>query len=275
MRSRSELAPALKRKMSIGTNRIVLADDGRIYYTYITGKVTAYCTHYNDVLLKILQSKDLSPSMSSHVPGKIQFRKRNAEDIKGYCTLAELCCACYYGKITSVENWVKELARFRCWMRNFDLQIDHADGNQLNCTIYNLSIIKRRTNQSKNNITANIKQPTIMYCGYFGDEYRVAAFFPGIKNKSGECGVKLYLRFDTATDFSCCLREIHGLMGGYGKPIYMSHDEHRNRPCVAIEDTAMTILYQEQIAKMDREIFCLCRAGQVKRLYSEIIEQRS
>lgn len=275
MCSRSKPAPTLRRKMLDGTNRIVLAADGRIYYTYIKGKVTAYCTHYSDVLLRILQSKCLSPSMSSHVPGKIQFRMHNAKDIKGYTTLAELCCACYYGKITSVDNWVKELARFRCWMRNFDLQIDHADGNQLNCTIYNLSIMKRQTNQSKNSITANIKQPTIMYCGYYGDEYRVAAFFPGIKDKSGERGVKMYLRFDTATDFSCCLREIHGLMGGYGKPIYMSSEEYRNRPCVAIGDTITTIFHQELLAKMDREYFRLCRVGQVKRMYSEAIKERS
>ena len=257
-----------------GTNRIISSADGRIYYTYLTGEVTAYCTHYNKVLPEILQDKGLSPSLSSHVPGKIQFRKHNAPEIGGFCSLAELCCACYYGKITSVENWTKELASFRRWMRNLHLEIDHADGNQLNCTIYNLSIMRRWSNQSKSNITANIKQPIILYCGHYHNEYRAAVFFPGAKCASGKHGVELFLRFDTAKDFAHCLREIYELGNGDGKPLYMDDKEaNKNRPCVALGDIATTIIYQERIAKMEKSQFCRCRAGEITRLFSKYVKK--
>ncbi len=258
-----------KASVRVGSNRSVYVIDGRINYEYRTAGVVAYCT-YNELLYRILQDKKLSPSMSSHVPGKIQLRKRSAVEIKGYCTLAELCGACYYGKITSVETWTRELARFRQWMRNLHFEIDHADSNQLNCTAYNLSIMSAATNKRKNAITANIKQPEILFCGRFGKEYRIQAIFPCITRKDGHTGVCLKLKCTNAKDFSACLKEIYSIGDGYGESLLSTQSTWRNgRPCATALDVGLSLYGQELLANMESDSLQKCKAGQVKQYFLE------
>ena len=269
----SEVNSSLVRKRkSPGSNRRITVCDGRIYYVYYTAHVIAICT-YNELLYKILQLIALSPSMSSHVPGKIQFRVRGATEINGYCSLTELCYACYYGKIRSVDTWTKDLATFRTWMRNFGFEIDHADSNQLNCTVFNLSIMKCRINESKNKVTGRIKMPTILYSGYYGNAYRVYAHWPNVVRTSGKSGVEVRFKCKTARDYSECLRAVSRLECGYGKPVFFPSIEdqkaYRDRPCATNMDVCMSIAGQEWLASLSEDDFTWCKGYQVERLFRE------
>ena len=217
-----------QRQFARGKNRRIEVIGGRINYTYITAGKIAYCSNIG-YLLEILKDPCLSPSMSSHVPDKIQLRKHKAVEIDGRCFLHELCYACYSGWIKSVESWPKDLAKFRKYMSTHHYTIDHADGNQLNNTVYNLSMMRGSINHSKNDVTARIKMPTILFSGRYGKEYRIMVFFPGVKCASGKSGVEMRLRCKTAGDYRDCLREIQKL--GWINVVPLSID---SRPFLAL-----------------------------------------
>lgn len=236
---------------------------------YFTSGNISYCTDV-PFLKDILDDKSLSPSMGSHVD-KIQLRKHNAIEIGGYCTLHEVCLACYSGWIKSVETWTTDLAKFRKYMRSHGYSIDHADGNQMNNTIYNLSLMKSEINQSKNAVTAEIKLPTILFSGRFGKEYRIMVFFNGAHGKP------LKLRCKSAGDYRACLREIKVLGCGYGPPMFFPSDEDRlaydDRPCATFgtpDGTVRSIQYQEMMAEMPGREFKWSKGSDVKKLYEKL-----
>ena len=271
-----------------GSNRLVVVLDGRINYVYFTANVTSFCTAV-PFLKEILDDTSLSPSLCSSptsrkghsmTRNKIQLRKHSAVEIKGRCFLHELCCACYNGWIKSVETWPKDLARFRRYLRAHDYTIDHADGNQLNNTLYNLSIMKKQINQSKQDITGEIKPPTVLYSGRYGKEYRIFVCFPNVKRKNGTHGVILKLRCNTASNYLDCLREIQSLGCGYGSPVDFPTSEDReaygNRGCVTNGDANKTInsmIFQEKIAKMDKSEFRLCTGKKLGQMFFDEISK--
>ena len=260
-----------------GANRRIEAVDGRINYMYFTAGVISYCTDV-PYLKDILDDKSLSPSIGEHVD-KIQLRKRAANEIGGYCTLHEICLACYSGWIKSVETWPADLAKFRKYMASHHYTIDHADGNQMNNTIYNLSLMKGSINRSKNSVTSNIKLPTIHFSGRFGKEYRIIVFFPGVKCKSGKHGVLLKIRCKSATAYKDCLREIQMLGCGYGAPVFFPTDEdkyaYENRMCATSgtpDGTLYSIRYQERMARMEGRSFKWCEGKDVKKMFINAVE---
>lgn len=243
-----------------GENRHVEVIDGRINYVYHTAGVVAFCSDIGP-LYEILQDKTLSPSM--HKRDRIQLRKqRGAEEINGSCFLHELAYACYRGKITSVEDWPKQLARFRKWMRSHGYEIDHADGNLLNCTVYNLSMMKAKQNRiDKRTLTAKIQLPAILFSGYYGNAYRILVLLPGIKKEW------IKLRCRTARDYIESLSVIAKLNGGYGEPLYISNKkEYKRRPCATKADYLYSILGQEIIAGISEKEFKWCNGKKVRRL---------
>ena len=262
-----------KKLFACGENRRIEDIDGRINYTYITAGKIAYCSNIGH-LMEILKDPCLSPSMSSHVPDKIQLRKHHAIEIRGRCYLHELCYACYSGWIKSVETWPKDLAKFRKYMSAHHYTIDHADGNQLNNTVYNLSMMNSSINNSKNDVTARIKLPTILFSGRYGKEYRIMVFFPGVKTASGKHGVEMKLRCKTAKDYRDCLREIQKLGCGYGSPAYFplkgdksAYDDRKCATNGVADQTLYSIRGQESMATMPGIQFKWCKGKDVKKQF--------
>lgn len=250
-----------------GANRSVRIRGDLIEYEYKTGNLTAYCTcgpqYHSSLLFAILNDKGLSPSLSEHVKDRIQLRKRSgADEIKGRCYLHELVYACYHGWINTVETWPKDLAKFRKWARRCKFEIDHADGNQLNNTVYNLSLMKHRLNSAKT-IVNNIRQPILVISGKYGKAYRIAAFMPGLPRADRW----MKLRCKTAADYVSCLKQIQRINGGYGKPLHISDEDYRKaRPVVTQSDLLFSINGQELLARIDERAFRWCTGKRVRQI---------
>ncbi len=250
-------------------------ENGWLYYEYFTKGIIAYCSS-NPILLEILKDNGLSPNLEN---GGIRFTLRKKSSLIKSCKLSLLCFACYAGYITSYETWQKEYKKFRRWMNNFGYQIDHADGNQLNCIEFNLSLMSKELNGKKSSVTRRIKQPAECYCGYYGNEYRIRAVWHIKSHKKRKHGILLKLKCDTARDFVSCLREIEELEYGYGKPMWVLGDNDmlervtndrwkENRRC-ATEDIVNSMIEQAKTAWMFSCEFTPCKAGQVKQLFLE------
>ena len=255
------------KRMQIGTNRKVCIIDGRINYIYFTHGKIAYCT-YNPLLFEILNLRGISPTLDNKHPDRIRFCMKTG--VLGHTFLSALCWACYHGKITSIETWQKELKKVVKRQRNFRRQIDHADCNQLNCTVYNLSEMGRTTNRRKHAITAAIKEPAILYSGQYGNEYRISALWPNVKRIDGKVGVCINLKCRTAQDYVDCLADIRDIGAGYGRPLYCPDKEFwkANNNSLTKLDVAESIRGQEVLATITD---CIpCKKGGVKKLYKEI-----
>lgn len=267
-----------KKYYSHGKNReVYINGNGRIVYRYLTGHVTAYCT-FHSVLYEILNDPGLSPFIDEN--GGIRFELQKKTSIIKKCKLSLLAQACYDGHITTAEKWQSEYKKYRNWMNNFKYQVDHADSNQLNCTIYNLSVMSRKLNGGKSDLTARVKQPVICYSGHFGNEYRIRTFWPNLKNKkTGHRGVWLKLKCSEAADYVSCIREIEELEIGYGKPSWTIGDNgdyeraqanswikgcwKEGRRSVTKDNIEISMNGQEQMAWMFDCEFIPCRAGEV------------
>ncbi len=262
-----------KKNMKPGENRVIHVENGLIHYLYLTGRKMAFCT-YDALLLKILSDIGLSPFLAGRAHEKIRFHKHSAKAIKGNCFLSELCAALYYGKIQSYETWIQDLAFFRRWMRNFKLEIDHADGNQMNCTKYNLSIMSAENNNNKHDISTRIKQPVVCSSGYYDGEYRIFAYWPNVRRKSGAVGVYLNLRCRSAKDYKDSLFDIYNIGDGYGAPQYSTTEGgwRDGRRSVTKADTGVSIALQELMGKTPSECFHLGKAGQVEKLFRDAVD---
>lgn len=254
-------------KTKPGENRKVVIMDDRINYLYLTGGKVAYCSNH-PLLFEILNLKSVSPSLGEHVKDKIQLRMQRS--VLSGTSLAVLCWACYHNKITSIETWQSELKQFCAWKNNFKFQIDHADSNQLNCTIYNLSMMSGAANRKKFTLTAEVKEPAVLYSGRYGKEYRISVFWPNIKQTDGTVGVCLNLKCRNASDYIDCLKEIRDIGAGYGRPLYCPDKEFwkANSNSLTKLDVTESIRGQEALATITD---CIpCKKGGVKKLYKEI-----
>lgn len=259
-----------------GKNRRVYLDEyGRIVYEYLTHSIKAYCT-YNPVLFEILKDVGLSPMLDDRRGMRFKLQKKNSV-IKN-CKLSLLCQACYDGNITSIASWQKQYKKYRTWMRNFKYEVDHADSNQLNCTEYNLSVMSRKLNRYKDDITSRIRLPVICYCGHFGNTYRIRAFWPIKCKRTGEYRVWLRLKCESASDFVDCIREVADLDCGYGKPLrYLNENGvlekvrterwKEGRLCATTMAIENSLIGQAQTAWMFDCEFIPYNKGQVKKLF--------
>ena len=248
-----------------GTNRKIDIIDGRINYAYFTGGRIAYGTD-DPLLFEILSLQGVSPTLDK--TDKIRFTMGTGK--LRHARLSTLCWACYHGKIASIETWQIDLKKVITWQQNFDFQIDHADSNQMNCTIYNLSMMSGFTNGRKHAITAAIKEPAILYSGQYGNEYRISALWPNVKRIDGKVGVCINLKCRTAQDYVDCLADIRDIGAGYGRPLYCPDKEFwkANNNSLTKLDVAESIRGQEVLATITD---CIpCKKGGVKKLYKEI-----
>ena len=283
-----ELIIISRKYFAHGKNRIVNIDeDGRLVYEYLTGNTTAYCT-FHPILYAILNKPDLSPFLDRN--DGIRFKLQKKSSVIDSCKLSLLAQACYDGYVTSVERWQSEYKKYRNWMNNFGYHVDHADSNQQNCTVYNLSIIPNRLNNNKNDLTAWITHPVIFYSGHYGQEYRISAYWPNLKyKKTGRHGVRLNLKCSSAADYVSCIQEIEKMEVGYGKPTWALNENGElvkaqlnrrkkdcwkgNRHSVTKYHIENSLKAQEQIAWMFDCEFKLYWAGEVNRFFNEAVEQ--
>ena len=259
-------------------NRFIEIYGNGINYIYKTKNLIYHCTFFQ-ILYDILRLDSVSPYINNSKKAqkdRLHFAQPCSSILKHF-SMAELCAACYTGAITSLETWEQELRDFKDWLRDKDnsrgylLNIEHADGNQTNCTFHNLSVMRQDLNREKDTITAQIKQPAILVSGYYDNEYRVRVCYHGRKCEDGNLGVQLLLRCDCAEDYVMCLKEIREIGIGYGAPIYGSQ-WLKSRPCPTKQNVGLSIEGQKELARIGRDYFVRYEQGIVCDLYQAVVK---
>lgn len=258
-----------------GRNRFVEVYGNDINYIYKTKDIICHCT-YNPMLYEILTCAKATPDIADGSSDRIRFNQSRSDLLKHF-TMAELCVACYVDAISSFATWEQELKDFKKWLQDRDhsrgsvFEIDHADSNQTNCTIYNLSIMPKEWNRDKRAITAIIRQPAMCVSGYYSNEYRIRVRYFGVRNVNGANGVVLCFRCTNAESYVACLQEIKDLCVGYGMPIYNTQNMSR-RPCSTKVNVGLSIEGQKELAYFPQDSFTVYEPGIVKSQHQVLIK---
>ena len=124
--------------------KIIIPSEDEMIYVYKTGGVSDYLT-YNELLRTILDQRGVSPFLDEgRIRLQVQSNKRHDK-----FHIHTLAYACYYGWIKSLETWERDLQSFHDYRNTHNLQIDHADNNPHNNTIYNLSLMDGTLNKKE------------------------------------------------------------------------------------------------------------------------------
>ena len=230
-------------------------DNGR--FLYADHREKKFSTLSGDSVLYDILSK-CKPSVY-FVAGRIlisfgTFRSKN----RVRTGLSVLCAGCYYGHITSIETWREELIEFKHWLKDNNLQVDHADSNKLNNTKPNLSIMPKRINEvEKRRKTAMFRGPVRFISGYYKGEYRVQFAYCTVKHIGG-CGVTINLLCKNAAEYAQCIEELLTMDTGYYPPLRIGKNYLFNKsyPCWALQNGGMNSIYgQSVLASMPRTMF--------------------
>lgn len=161
------------------TRSIKIVGDKIVYKLKIDG-VDDYAT-YNDTLYEILKLDRVIPFRNN---GRLQFDVwENGLRVKFY--MHDLAFACYLGVI-SLDSFLEDLQIYYDNKSKNNLSIDHADNNQHNNTIYNLSPMDRVLNTVKGSIITRVKEPMYLNSAYCNGKYRVQMLFEDTQNKISE-----------------------------------------------------------------------------------------
>lgn len=150
---------------------------GLLYADVITlrlknGAGTDYFTPHEE-LMKILSGRTWRVSVAVVGGKRLQcecWKERKKDRFRFY--LSDLACACYAGLVRA-DTLFEDMKRYQSWKKGLHLEVDHADSNVHNNTQANLSIMPRRLNRSKQEITARFVYPYSVNSAYCDGEYRV------------------------------------------------------------------------------------------------------
>lgn len=159
--------PKSTTSMDSNTRQILVVDD---YIIYILNKdcKADYLT-YNETLLKILKLDKLKPYRKKN--GRLAFKVNcGGKDITFF--LSVLAYGCYSNRINA-ETFIEDIQAFSKYKRGLSLDIDHADDNKANNTIFNLSLIDSTLNKVKGTTISRTKAPNGINAIYYRGKYRV------------------------------------------------------------------------------------------------------
>lgn len=135
---------------------------------------TDYFT-YNAELYKILRSTKVGVDSDRRCK-RARFRIWNSKDGKQRMIYAShLAYGCYHGFI-KYATLASDIEKFRAYMRDNNLVVDHIDDNYHNNTEHNLSVMLSEDNNRKKDIISKIKEPSACIVSYVDDTYRVRLF---------------------------------------------------------------------------------------------------
>lgn len=156
--------------------RSVYRKDDKIYYRLKVDNGLDIFT-YNEELYQILKNTSLIPfrNKSKNGNNRLEFNY-GSKKIKIYAY--DLAYGCYHGYIKA-ETFLKDMKAFIEYKRGEDLTVDHLIDNRYNNTVYNLSLMTKKENASKNNIIGRVTSPNRLVCAYVGGEYRIELLTKG------------------------------------------------------------------------------------------------
>lgn len=135
---------------------------------------TDYFT-YNEELYKILRSAKTGTDSDLRCK-RARFAVWNDEDKKQIRIYAShLAYGCYHGLIKH-ETLAGDIEKFRAYMRDNNLVVDHLNDNPHINTEYNLSAMLSDDNNCKKDVISKIKEPAACIVAYVNGAYRVRLF---------------------------------------------------------------------------------------------------
>lgn len=141
--------------------------DGLIIYTLKCDGIQDFLT-YNDTLYQILRQDSLKPFRDD---GRLRIKvRRNGLDQNFY--LYDLAIACYTGLVKS-DTFLDDMQQYFEYKDRNSLSVDHADNHIHNNTALNISLMTRRLNSSKGEISAKVERPSMVISCYTDGKYRV------------------------------------------------------------------------------------------------------
>lgn len=150
------------------TRTIEVVND-RIIYTLKVDGVATHAT-YHEVLYQIALQNKFSPWHNAD--GRLVLRESTPH---GSCEwyFYDIAFACYYGFVTSPDDMICQMEKFRKYKNDRNLEVDHADSNVRNCTKRNLSLMTAGLNARKRDIVTKFVQPFYLNAIYCDGKYRI------------------------------------------------------------------------------------------------------
>lgn len=143
-------------------------------YITLTMKKTGTVDYFtkNQTFLDIL--KQYKPSLEIDKQQRIRavFYLPNEERHDQKYFIYDIAFACYSGKVHA-ESFLDDMRDFIKWKNENRYTVDHADSNHRNNTIFNLSMMERKLNSSKNNLITKFVDPFSIITLYCNGEYRI------------------------------------------------------------------------------------------------------
>ena len=146
--------------------------DIREFYGYaafrIGGKGLDYYFSLDDELIRIFNTYKLTPAKRED--DRLIFTYRDLDNgCKQYHAFAhDLAYGVYSGEV-KCDSFYKDMRSY--FKKKGTLTVDHADGNVHNNTSHNLSLMTRKNNMRKGNITRKVKLPDKIIIAYDGKGY--------------------------------------------------------------------------------------------------------
>jgi hypothetical protein len=110
----------------------------------------------------------------------------------GNISLYQLAYICYNYENVNRRNILSRIKQFKLNCSKYELQVDHLDSDRLNERQYNLSLMDRIKNISKNNITAKFIYPYFHIAVYQDGIYKVAIGTYGNKKCQSDMTIQVY-----------------------------------------------------------------------------------
>ena len=258
-----------KEKTDHRTKTIEVLADGKIICYKLTIDGSKHYMSYNPVLLEILKKDELIPFNNEK---RLRFNiSKNKKITRVY--LYDLAFATYHGWITDANQYLEQHRAYSKHKKLHGLTVDHADGQLGNNTAWNLSLMTRSENGSKNNIVSRVRGSFSVNSVYTGDGYRVRmSYLTTDKNTlqyRAKCNglilnglddtenVVTCLRFlcKDAMDYVDCLHWLTKLYPEWAKPMRSKWRWlNQNAPCRS-ENTLVSMIDQWGILQEEEKLY--------------------
>lgn len=139
------------------------------YLVYrVGGKGNKYFFSNNDELIKIFKTYKLTPVVRRNNRLIFTYREKGKGG-KQYSLFAHDLAYSVYNGYVKCDSFYDDMRNY--FNHKGELTIDHADGNVINNTINNLSLMIINNNRKKGNITSKLKLPEKLIIAYDSNGY--------------------------------------------------------------------------------------------------------
>lgn len=194
-------------------------------------------------------------------------------------SIYDLALGCYTGRI-HYDSYLGDIQKFLDYKRNSGYQIDHADSNQHNHTVNNLSFMTLMENTRKNSIVARFMLPNLLSVAYVNGKYRVCfgswmnnsdrvvemttsivrGFIGGQLNVQSAVGAGMAFLCEDAESLIACLDFLGENTIKGCDPVKTEKDRWRKDGECWFMDIQKSLAAQGKLAAMDESVFQLFTA---------------